>query len=69
MSTFAESLNLWEKVMEKEEIRIWKAMKLGVGSVFVRGDVMIPNVSVEIANQTMCQTEYRAFWYELTPLR
>ena len=54
MSTFAEPLSSWEKVMEKEEIRIWKAMKLGVGSVFVRGDVMIPNVTVEIANQTMC---------------
>lgn len=50
MSTFAESVSTWEKVMEKEEIRIWKAMKVGIGSVFVRGDVMLANVGVEIAN-------------------
>lgn len=59
MRVLAEPFSEWDKVMEKEEIRIYKAMKPGIGTIFVKGDVMLNNITPTIACQTMCETEYR----------
>lgn len=57
-----EPTDAWEQVTKKDDIYIYKTMKPGQGSVFIKGSALIPGVPKEVVFQATYQAEFRQSW-------
>lgn len=63
---FYEPLDGWQQVTNKDSINIYKTMKPGKGSVFVRGDAFLKDVTKSVAIKAICNEEFRKAWLFLS---
>lgn len=59
---YNEPIDTWEEVMKKDEIFIYKAMKPGIGSVFIKGYAYIRNADKELVFNAVYIKPFRVKW-------
>lgn len=59
---YHEPVDTWEQVIKKDEIFIYKAMKPGCGSVFIKGYAYIDKADKDLVFNAVYNKEFRTKW-------